>query len=95
MTTADERADLDEFDRLTAWKAEALAVLDEWEKVYEALGSPGPLGASKAKSALAAVERLKAAQACERCENVDATLAAAEAALDLTQAFDLTGPPLG
>lgn len=67
MTTADEQADLDEFDRLTVWKAEALEVLAEWEQVYESLGSPGPLGASKAKAALAAVERLKAAQACDRC----------------------------
>lgn len=62
MTTPDERADLDEFDRLTVWKAEALEVLGEWEKVYEALGSPGPIGASKAKAALAAVEALMAGE---------------------------------
>jgi hypothetical protein len=43
---------------LVRWKDEALEVLNEWEKVYEALGSPGALGASKALSALAEVQRV-------------------------------------
>lgn len=37
-----------ELDRLRAWKREALAVLAEWEKVWEAAGRPGVLGESKA-----------------------------------------------
>jgi hypothetical protein len=44
---------------LARWKQEATAVLEGWERVYEALGSPGPLGSSKAESALAEVERLR------------------------------------
>lgn len=40
----------DELDRLRAWKAEALAVLGEWEFVWEAAGRPGALGESKARA---------------------------------------------
>lgn len=35
-------------ERLLAWKAEAMTVLAEWEKVWELAGRPGPLGRSKA-----------------------------------------------
>lgn len=50
-----------EESRLRRWKAEAMEVLGDWDKVFEALGSPGQIGASKAASALAAVQRLTAA----------------------------------
>jgi len=43
---------LGELDRLRAWKAEATAVLELWEQVWEAAGRPGQLGASKALSVL-------------------------------------------
>lgn len=41
---------------LLTWKAEAIQVLSEWEKVWEAAGQPGPLGRSKAENVLAYVE---------------------------------------
>lgn len=36
--------------QLLTWKAAAAAVLEEWEKVWELLDRPGPLGASKARN---------------------------------------------
>lgn len=45
-----------ELERLRAWKAEALIVLAEWEKVWEAAGRPGRLGESKATSVLRLLE---------------------------------------
>jgi hypothetical protein len=41
---------LDELDRLRRWKAEATAVITEWEAVWEAAGRPGRLGESKARA---------------------------------------------
>lgn len=46
-----------EVDRLRKWKREALRVLAEWEKVFEALGSPGELGDSKPAAVLAEIAR--------------------------------------
>jgi hypothetical protein len=46
---ADERA------AQARWKAEAIEVIRQWEQVWELLGSPGQLGASKAAATLAAV----------------------------------------
>jgi hypothetical protein len=37
-----------ERDQLRQWKREAMMVLGEWETVWEAAGSPGRLGQSKA-----------------------------------------------
>jgi len=37
-------------DRMQKWKTEALQVLGEWERVWEAAGRPGTLGSSKADS---------------------------------------------
>lgn len=34
----------DEIERLQRWKAEATAVIEDWEAVWEAAGSPGSLG---------------------------------------------------
>jgi hypothetical protein len=45
--------------KLGRWKEEATAVLEEWDRVHEALGSPGALGESKAKAAQQEVVRLK------------------------------------
>jgi hypothetical protein len=42
-----ERA-LNEIDFLRRWRAEAVQVLDEWERVWEVAGRPGRLGVSKA-----------------------------------------------
>lgn len=41
-----------ELQQLRRWKDEALAVLNEWEQVWEALGRPGQLGESKAAAVL-------------------------------------------
>jgi len=47
----------DELERLRSWKAEASAVLDEWEATWEAFGRPGKLGESKAKAVAALARR--------------------------------------
>jgi len=49
-----------ELDQLRQWKSEAITVLNGWDDVFEALGSPGKLGESKAASAKALVEQLQA-----------------------------------
>ena len=46
-------------ERLTRWKAEATEVLAGWERVWDALGRPGPLGASKALSSMVEVNRMR------------------------------------
>lgn len=51
-----------EFDRL---QAEAAAVLDAWEQVWEAAGRPGRLGSSKPEQTAAEVLRLRAAVATQ------------------------------
>lgn len=48
-----------ELDRLRKWKKEAQLVMADWEKVWEALGSPGELGQSKAEAALEEIKKLK------------------------------------
>jgi ferric-dicitrate binding protein FerR (iron transport regulator) len=50
LIRANERA------QFARWKAEATEVMREWERVWEALGSPGRLGESKAVAALALLE---------------------------------------
>jgi hypothetical protein len=52
---------VDELERLRAWKESAVQVLNEWDLVFDALGRPGPLGGSKAASALTEVRRLRTA----------------------------------
>jgi hypothetical protein len=48
----------DELGHLRRWKAEALTVLAEWDRVHEALGSPGRLGQSKAAACVAEIAHL-------------------------------------
>ena len=43
---------LKEIDYLRRWQTEMIAVVSEWEKVWEAAGRPGPLGGSKAQNLL-------------------------------------------
>lgn len=51
MTAFDEVKKLQQQVRdLQAWKESAMTVLGEWEEVWEAVGKPGRLGASKAMS---------------------------------------------
>jgi hypothetical protein len=50
---------LKEIDSLRRWKEEALIVLTEWDKVWEAAGRPGLLGASKASNTQALIECLR------------------------------------
>lgn len=47
-----------EIERLQRWKAEAAAVLGEWEAVWQAAGRPGLLGWSKPRAMLAELGRL-------------------------------------
>lgn len=47
------------FDRLRAWKAEALAVIGQWEQAWEALGRPGRLGESKADATVRTFRQLR------------------------------------
>lgn len=54
-----------ENQRLRAWKAEAMAVLAEWDAVHEALGSPGKLGESKAAASRAKAFWLRGASALD------------------------------
>lgn len=49
-----------ERDALAHWKTEAIKVLEAWDDVHEALGSPARLGESTAEASLAEVRRLKA-----------------------------------
>lgn len=48
-----------EIDNLRRWKSEALQVFTEWEEVYDAIGRPGPLGASKAANIAALIDSLR------------------------------------
>lgn len=50
---------LDELERLARWKSEAIQVLNGWDRVHEALGSPGALGQSKHEASAVEVERRK------------------------------------
>lgn len=54
---------LKEIDYLRQWQLEAITVQAEWDKVWDYLGQPGPLGASKALNAL---RRLQVMRALER-----------------------------
>lgn len=54
---ADERkSEAELVTSLARWKNEATVVLAGWESVYEALGSPGRLGESRATAALTYVK---------------------------------------
>ena len=46
---------LKEIDYLRGWQVEAIAVLNQWEAVWEAAGCPGPLGGSKTQNLLEAL----------------------------------------
>lgn len=59
------------------WRESAMARLAEWDAVFDALGRPGPLGASKAESALREVKRAIA----HYMRNTDALIAERDAAL--------------
>lgn len=50
----------EENTRLRTWKAESLTVLAEWESTWEACGSPGFLGQSKAKAVRLLFENMTA-----------------------------------
>lgn len=50
---------LDEIEELRRWKAEATHVLSQWDDVWQAAGSPGPLGSSKAAAVKDLLDRLR------------------------------------
>lgn len=61
VLTAEETVELTaEVERLRQWKESAMLVLAEWNRVWEALGKPGPLGSSNAVESKREVERLRA-----------------------------------
>lgn len=49
----------DETYRLRVWKEEAMIVLQQWDKVWQALGKPGKIGDSMAEASRIEAERLK------------------------------------
>ena len=59
------------------FKAEALIVLDEWERLWEALGRPGRIGQSKAEASremvVGMLDRMgdRARAGCPRCTPFD------------------------
>jgi hypothetical protein len=57
---------LDEIEELRRWKAEAIHVLSQWDDVWQAAGSPGPLGTSKAAAVRDLLDRLR-----ERAERTE------------------------
>lgn len=48
-----------EVEQLRRWRTEATLALNEWDKVYQALGQPGALGDSLAAASLAEIKRLR------------------------------------
>lgn len=74
-----------ELARLEGWKFEAMVVLGKWDEVFEALGKPGAIGASKADASLAEVNRrvLEAKRIRLELEGVRSELADARYALGI------------
>lgn len=70
----------DEIERLRRWKAEATAVIEEWEAVWESAGKPSLLGQSKPIGLMAELGRL--ADEIERLRSVLVALAEQDASLD-------------
>lgn len=95
---ADRREMQAENERLREWRASALTVLDQWDRVHETLGSPGPLGGSKALNSLAKIERLRGevhdcpvcGQACKQCQCTDKEIERLRA--DLARLVEAAGP---
>lgn len=82
-----------EVRELEAWKKSAMQVLDEWEKVWEAAGRPGKLGASKAASVLALLPKLRDALAdTHRMDALESTLIALTNQA-VTASVDMSGKP--
>jgi hypothetical protein len=75
----------DEIDRLRGWKAEAITVIDKWERCFdlvEQMGFAGPLGGFKSDHVLATIEQLCATQHVDRDEIIGRLV------LDLDEARD-------
>ena len=60
-----------ELERLRAWKAEAMVVLNEWEAAWEAAGRPGALGSSKAQATAEEIRRLVKDEEFWRCRTFE------------------------
>ena len=71
LTEGDPTSIYAEAADLRAWKESATTVLAEWDRVFDALGQPGPLGGSKAANALTEVERRTAENERLRAERDD------------------------
>ena len=63
-----------EHERLTAWKAEAITVLSEWEETWKAAGRPGRLGSSKAVGVRDEIQRLTVPPTVDKREAVAALI---------------------
>ena len=81
MSMTQDQINVDLFDQvkklqhevreLEAWKESAMMVLGEWEKVWEAAGKPGKLGASKAVSVREYLDNADVVARAEQPTNVD------------------------
>jgi hypothetical protein len=49
----------EELEFLRRWRAEAKAVIEEWDRVWEELGCPGSLGQTKAQGVLSKFKEMK------------------------------------
>lgn len=49
----------DEVERLRDWKEQAILVISRWDDMWELVGRPGPLGASRPANVRALIERLQ------------------------------------
>lgn len=72
----------DEIERLRRWKAEAIAVIENWEAVWEASGKPGVLGQSKSLGLLGELGRLR-----DEIERLRAERDSLSMQLDLVRAY--------
>ena len=50
---------IDEIDRLTRWKREALIVIEGWEETWESAGRPGSLGESKSLAVAKQIDEVR------------------------------------
>lgn len=55
----DVRKAADEIERLRRWQAEQIAVSNDWEQTFQALGRPGAIGRSKAQCVRDHVEQMQ------------------------------------
>jgi hypothetical protein len=73
---------------LTEWKAEAMAVLSEWEQTWHAAGRPGRPGSLKAVAVREMIERLTAPPSADEREALATVIARVSAEDDIAPPSD-------